>query len=59
MWCVSCYTRTFIEGALEEKRSQYLTAVALVGESYGIASLDLSTGQFLVTELDSFTKSGR
>ncbi len=47
---------TFIEGALEEKRSQYLTAVALVGESYGIASLDLSTGQFLVTELDSFTK---
>ena len=47
---------TFIEGSLEDKRSQYLTAVAQVGESFGAASLDVSTGQFLVTELASFAQ---
>jgi DNA mismatch repair protein MutS len=45
---------TFIEGALEDKRSRYLTAVAAAGSSFGVASLDLSTGQFLVTELGAF-----
>lgn len=47
---------TFIEGSLEEKRSQYLTAVAQVDDTFGIASLDLSTGQFLVTELKAFDR---
>lgn len=47
---------TFIEGSLDDKRSQYLTAVTEVGGSFGVASLDLSTGQFIVTELQSFNK---
>ena len=47
---------TYIEGSLDEKRSQYLTAVTHVDGSFGVASLDLSTGQFLVTELQSFSQ---
>lgn len=48
---------TFIEGSLDEKRSQYLTAVVEVDAVYGIASLDLSTGQFVVTELPTLQQT--
>ena len=37
---------------LDEKKNNYLTAVNKVGKMYSISLLDLSTGEFRVTELD-------
>jgi len=44
---------TVIEPSLlDEKQSNYLAALNILDESAGIAFLDLSTGEFLATELD-------
>ncbi len=39
--------------ALEESRNNYLCCAVAMDKSYGLATSDLSTGEFLVTELDS------
>lgn len=39
--------------ALDETKHNYLMGVALVGETYGISIADISTGDFLVTEVTS------
>jgi len=39
-------------GYLEAKTNNYLVAVAGEGKSWGLASVDLSTGEFLATQLD-------
>jgi len=45
---------TVIDPALlDEKESNYLAALSIVNEGIGIAFVDLSTGEFLATELDS------
>ena len=38
--------------SLSEDRNQFLMCVALIGERYGIAASDISTGAFYVTEVD-------
>nr|WP_288827349.1 DNA mismatch repair protein MutS [uncultured Clostridium sp.] len=39
--------------ALDETRNNYLMGVVYIGEAYGIAVTDISTGDFLVTEVES------
>ncbi|MDD5557927.1 MAG: DNA mismatch repair protein MutS [bacterium] len=39
------------DGLLGEKSTNYLAAVARAGDRFGLALLDLSTGEFLVTDL--------
>lgn len=46
---------TFIEGHLEEAENRYLVALAWFEQRWGIASLDLSTGEFTVTSLRGLT----
>ena len=41
------------ENLLETKRNNFLSAVYGDGERYGLASTDVSTGEFIVTEVDS------
>ena len=38
--------------SLSEDRNQFLMCVALIGDRYGIAASDISTGAFYVTEVD-------
>ena len=42
--------------ALEHKENNYLVALCRVGEIYGLAHVDLSTGEFHVTELEDEDK---
>lgn len=44
---------TFIEGAADEKTNSFLTAVFPHKSYWGLATVDLSTGEFKVTELQS------
>lgn len=39
--------------ALDETRNNYLMGVVYIGEAFGIAVTDISTGDFLVTEVES------
>lgn len=39
--------------ALDETKNNYLMGVVYIGETFGIASADISTGDFLVTEVES------
>lgn len=39
--------------ALDETRNNYLMGIVYIGEIFGIATADISTGDFLVTEVDS------
>lgn len=39
--------------ALDETKNNYLMGVVYIGEAFGIAVTDISTGDFLVTEVDS------
>nr|WP_314463300.1 DNA mismatch repair protein MutS [uncultured Clostridium sp.] len=39
--------------ALDETRNNYLMGVVYIGEAYGIAVTDISTGDFLVTQVES------
>ncbi|MEY8352171.1 DNA mismatch repair protein MutS [Lachnospiraceae bacterium 54-53] len=39
--------------ALDETRNNYLMGVVYIGETFGIAVADISTGDFLVTEVES------
>ncbi len=41
---------------LDGKTNNYLISIYLLKESYGLASVDLSTGEFTVTELENLTK---
>ena len=45
----------FNPGALSEDKNNYLMCIAYLGNSIGLASSDITTGEFLVTEV----KSGR
>src|SRR5690554_390407 len=45
---------TFIEGNLDGAENQFLVALGSAGESWGLASLDMSTGQFMTVSTDSF-----
>lgn len=47
---------TFLEGQGENAENRYLVAVAFTEQKWGIASLDLSTGEFSVTSLDDLGK---
>ncbi len=42
-------------GALSEDKNNYLMCAAACGTSYGISVVDVSTGDYLVTELDSIS----
>ncbi len=39
--------------ALDETKNNYLMGIVYIGESFGIAVADISTGDFLVTEVES------
>ncbi|MFW6677831.1 DNA mismatch repair protein MutS [Lacrimispora sp. AGF001] len=39
--------------ALDETKNNYLMGVVYIGEAFGIAVTDISTGDFMVTEVDS------
>lgn len=39
--------------ALDETKNNYLMGIVYIGETFGIAVADISTGDFLVTEVDS------
>ena len=41
---------------LDQRMNNYLLAVCILNEVYGLASVDLSTGEFAVTELESHEK---
>jgi DNA mismatch repair protein MutS len=41
------------DGLLEERRATFLAAVAPVGDTYGLAWLELSSGRFTVMQVDS------
>ena len=41
---------------LDQKTNNYLVAIYLLNNSYGLASVDLSTGEFVVTELENLSK---
>ncbi len=43
------------ETALDETRNNYLMAIVYLDKSFGIATADVSTGDFLVTEVDSLS----
>lgn len=45
---------TFIEGSLNDKENQYLTALSAHMHRFGLSALDMSTGEFLVTSLDNW-----
>src|SRR5690606_42087735 len=47
---------TFIEGNLEGGENQFLAALHGEAEIWGLASLDLSTGQFMTVSTSSFSK---
>lgn len=47
---------TFIEGQLEGAENRYLVAVAWQEQRCGLASLDMSTGEFAVTSLPGLTQ---
>lgn len=42
--------------ALEQKSNNFLAAINIVSNQYGLAYVDLSTGEFSVTQLESKTK---
>lgn len=42
---------TFIEGQIEEAENRYLVSLAWQEQRWGLASLDMSTGEFAVTSL--------
>ena len=44
---------TFIEGHLDGEENQFLVAIAWEPKSYGLASLDMSTGEFMTVTLAS------
>ena len=44
------------QGALDEGRHNYIMCVVLSGEMYGISVADISTADYLVTEVDSVRK---
>ncbi|MBN2356611.1 DNA mismatch repair protein MutS [candidate division KSB1 bacterium] len=48
---------TLTDDLLETKRNNYLLAVAMASKTCGIAVIDVSTGEFQVTEIDSNTLS--
>ena len=52
----SNFTWYFHEGNLEEKRNVYLVGLATDCNDYGLAIIDLSTGEFKVTLLESSDK---
>lgn len=43
-------------GAVEEGRNNYLMSVVCTEDTFGVASCDVATGQFLLTEADSLGK---
>ena len=43
----------FNPGALSEDKNNYLICIAYMGNSIGLASCDITTGEFLVTEVSS------
>lgn len=47
---------TYIEGSMEDKRNVFLVGLTSSQDEYGLASIDLSTGEFRVTLLDSSNK---
>lgn len=47
---------TFIEGQLEKAENQYLVSLAWHGESWGLAYLDMSTGEFMATSLANWDR---
>ena len=47
---------TFIEGKLEGTESQYLVSLSWQDRKWGLAALDMSTGEFLATSLRSFSQ---
>ncbi len=47
---------TFIEGQLEKTENQYLVSLARHEDSWGLAYLDMSTGEFLTTSLSDWHK---
>lgn len=47
---------TFIEGQLNEEQNQYLVTLTKQGHRWGLAALDLSTGEFSTTSLRSFNQ---
>ncbi|MCC8067269.1 MAG: DNA mismatch repair protein MutS, partial [Clostridiales bacterium] len=42
--------------ALDEKRNNYLMCVVYIGDHYGVSVADISTGEYLMTELDTEQK---
>ena len=46
---------TFIEGALDAEENQFLVAVGWDSKSVGLASLDMSTGEFLTVAVGTFS----
>lgn len=46
---------TFMEANLESAENQYLVALTLQNQTWGVASLDMSTGEFMVTSLRNWT----
>ena len=47
---------TFIEGNLEGGENQFLVALQAEEDVWGLASLDMSTGQFMTVSIGSFAK---
>src|SRR5690606_30661508 len=47
---------TFIEGNLEGGENQFLVALQAEEDVWGLASLDMSTGQFMTVSTGSFAK---
>jgi DNA mismatch repair protein MutS len=43
------------EGMLEEDRNNFLAAICAAADAYGLAALDVSTGEFLATTLEGDT----
>lgn len=49
---------TILDNAvLDEKKNNYLMSIYMSNKNYGIAFVDISTGEFLTTEIDSHTNS--
>lgn len=49
---------TFIEGKLDGAENQFLTALAWQGKNWGLASLDMSIGEFATVSLHNMTSLG-
>lgn len=47
----NCYT-----GALDETRNNYLMGIVSVDQNFGISVVDVTTGEYLLTEVDSLGK---